>query len=141
MIHIDIKTAFLNGSLEEEIYMHQPEGYKQPGDKRVCKLTRSLYGSKQASRVWNKCFTNFLKKYNLHPLYKDTCVFVDSMGAEPAKLIMAIYVDDGLICCKNKALLNEVVDHMRSRFQRTVMGVRTTRRRLSHRTVINSREM
>lgn len=53
----DIKTAFLYGDLEEEIYMQQPIGYED-GTKRVCKLQKGIYGLRQAPRCWNKRFTN-----------------------------------------------------------------------------------
>ena len=54
---MDVKTAFLNGFLEEELYMMQPEGFINPKDaNKVCKLQRSIYGLVQASRSWNKCF-------------------------------------------------------------------------------------
>lgn len=52
--HIDVKNAYLNGTLSEEIFMRQPPGYAEPGkEELVCKLNRSLYGLKQAARVWN----------------------------------------------------------------------------------------
>ena len=57
--HFDVKTAFLYGDLEEATYMNQPEGYGD-GSGRVCKLKKSLYGLKQALRVWTKTFTDFL---------------------------------------------------------------------------------
>lgn len=51
---MDVKTAFLNGYIEEDIYMEQPKGFISKGeDKKVCKLQRSIYGLKQASRSWN----------------------------------------------------------------------------------------
>jgi ATP-binding cassette subfamily B (MDR/TAP) protein 1 len=59
---MDVKTAFLNGDLDEEIYMIQPEGFLARGrDNQVCKLQKALYGLKQASRAWYRkisdCFT------------------------------------------------------------------------------------
>jgi hypothetical protein len=54
---MDVKTAFLNGNIAEELYMMQPEGFADPKDvDKVCKLQRSIYGLKQASQSWNLCF-------------------------------------------------------------------------------------
>ena len=62
VIHqMDVKTAFLNGNMEEEIYMEQPEGYVVPGkEKKVCKLAKSLYGLKQAPKQWHNKFDHVL---------------------------------------------------------------------------------
>ncbi|GJX16751.1 putative reverse transcriptase domain-containing protein [Tanacetum coccineum] len=61
---MDVKTAFLNGRLNEDVYMVQPEGFVNPKHpRRVCKLQRSIYGLKQASRSWNKRFDEEIKKY------------------------------------------------------------------------------
>ena len=63
------KTAFLNGFLEEELYMVQREGFVNPiGTNKVCKLQRSIYGLVQASRSWNICFDELIKAYSF---YKD----------------------------------------------------------------------
>ena len=59
---MDVKTAFLNGFLEEELYMMQPQGFVDPkGANKVCNLQRSIYGLVQASRSWNKCFDSVIK--------------------------------------------------------------------------------
>ena len=61
---MDVKTAFLNGSLEETIYMKQPEGFIKEGQEHlVCKLKRSIYGLKQASRDWNIHFDQAVQSY------------------------------------------------------------------------------
>ena len=61
---MDVKTAFLNGFLEEELYMMQPEGFVDPkGANKVCKLQRSIYGLVQASRSWNIRFHSVIKAY------------------------------------------------------------------------------
>lgn len=66
MKQLDIKTAFLNGDLDEEIYMIQPEGFITPGrEKEVCHLRKSIYGLKQASRAWSIKFNEFLLFFGL----------------------------------------------------------------------------
>jgi hypothetical protein len=83
----DVKTAFLYGNIDEILYMQQPDGY-QDGTKRVCKLNRSLYGLKQASRCWNQRFTSVLSRLGLHPTNADACVFTN--GDPKNQLILAI---------------------------------------------------
>ncbi|GJR93719.1 retrotransposon protein, putative, ty1-copia subclass [Tanacetum coccineum] len=62
--HMDVKTAFLNRYLYKEVYMEQPEGFVNPKfPNRVCKLNRSIYGLKQASKQWNKQFDDEIKKF------------------------------------------------------------------------------
>ena len=63
---MDIKTAFLNGHLKEELYMMQPEGFVDPENaNKVCKLQRSIYGLVQASRSWNIRFDEMIKALGL----------------------------------------------------------------------------
>ena len=62
---IDVKTAFLNGFIKEELYMMQPEGFVNPnGANKMCKLQRSIYGLVQASRSWNIRFDSVIKAYD-----------------------------------------------------------------------------
>ena len=64
--HFAVGTAFLNGLLEEEIYLAQPEGFSIPDrEEEVCPLHKCLYGLKQASRVWEQHFTEFMKTQGL----------------------------------------------------------------------------
>lgn len=64
MRQFDFKTAYLNDTLKEEIFMHQPDGFVVADqEQKVCKLVKSLYGLKQAGREWNSCFTKFLTKF------------------------------------------------------------------------------
>lgn len=121
MIQLDVKTAFLYGNLNEEIFMIQPRGFEK-GEDMVCRLTKSIYGLKQASREWNKCFISFLKLFDLKPISKDNCVLIRKNQHGVAVLIIAIYVDDGLVCSNDKSLLKEVVDHLQSKFDISVMS-------------------
>ena len=90
----DVKRAFLYGDLQEEIYMNQPKGFSDHSDK-VCRLRKNLYGLKQSSRCWNKKFSYFLQKFSLKTSDADQCVFCKVNGNE--KIIVAIFVDDGMI--------------------------------------------
>ena len=73
---MDVKTAFLNGNLEESIYMAQPEGFiEQDHKQRVCKLKRSIYGLKQASRSWNIKFDTAIKSYGFKQNVDEPCVY------------------------------------------------------------------
>ena len=90
----NIKTAFLNGVLEEEVYMEQPEGFED-GTGRVCLLKKSLYGLKQAPRCWNKCFVEFMTKTGFKNSNADPCLFY--RRNQKGCLYVAIYVDDGLV--------------------------------------------
>lgn len=66
MIQLDKKMAFLYGEQEEEIYKEQPDGFKTPGkEEEVCRLQKSIYGLKQASKAWNKKFNAFILKFGL----------------------------------------------------------------------------
>ena len=79
-------------------------------------------GLKQASRAWNQCFTKFLRKFNLEPLHSDNCIFVKRDKDKAAKLIIAIYVDDGLVCSSSsKDELQAVLDHLSRKFEITVV--------------------
>ncbi|KAK8502212.1 hypothetical protein V6N12_042709 [Hibiscus sabdariffa] len=61
---MDVKTAFLNGKLEEDVYMTQPEGFVTPENAgKVCKVQRSIYGLKQVSRSWNLRFNDAIKEF------------------------------------------------------------------------------
>ena len=79
---MDVKTAFLNGNIGEEIYMAQPEGFISSGDEqKVCKLQRSIYGLKQASRSWNKKFDTVIKEFDFVKNPEEPCVYKKVMGA------------------------------------------------------------
>ena len=67
---MDVKTAFLNGHLKEELYMMQPEGFVDPKNaNKVCKLRRSIYGMVQASRSWNIRFDEMIKAFGFMQTY------------------------------------------------------------------------
>ena len=87
---MDFVTAFLNGYVEEEIFMKQPEGYED-GTSRVCKLVKSLYGLKQAPRQWNLKLHRSMVELGFQQLKMDSSVYIR------VNLIVAVYVDDCIL--------------------------------------------
>ena len=85
---MDVKSAFLNGYLKEELYMMQPEGFVNPkGANKMCKLQRSIYGLVQASRSWNICFDELIKAYRIIQTCSEACIYKKVSGRTTAFLI------------------------------------------------------
>ncbi|KAL2242415.1 UNVERIFIED_CONTAM: Retrovirus-related Pol polyprotein from transposon RE1 [Sesamum indicum] len=101
----DINNAFLHGFLDEDIFMEAPAGYDVPSGK-VCKLKRSLYGLKQASRQWNQELTSKLVQFGFIQSLNDYCLFVKGSG--DSLVIVLVYVDDLLITGPSEELITEV---------------------------------
>ena len=94
---LDVKTTFLHGDLEEEIYMQQPEGFVEKGKEHlVCRLKKSLYGLKQAPRQWYQKFNSFMTDQGYHKTKADHCVFVKKFEGGDF-MILLLYVDNMLI--------------------------------------------
>ena len=72
---MDVKGAYLNGILQEQVYMKQPEGYDD-GSGRVCQLVKTLYGLKQSGREWNKKLDYELKEKGFTNLKSDPCIYI-----------------------------------------------------------------
>nr|GEY78346.1 retrotransposon protein, putative, Ty1-copia subclass [Tanacetum cinerariifolium] len=108
---MDVKTAFLNGYLNEEVCMEQPEGFVNPKyPNRVCKLKRSIYGLKLASRQWNKRFDDEIKKFGFTQNRDEPCVYLKASGSNITFLIL--YVDDILIMGNNISMLQSVKSYL-----------------------------
>ncbi|GMF36317.1 unnamed protein product [Phytophthora fragariaefolia] len=110
----DVDTAFLYGKPEEEIYMELPEGIREllelaeakGEDDVVCMLLQSLYGLKQASRVWNETIDKHLKSMGFKPADADPCVYTRGEGEE--ECIVCLYVDDMPIASRQKTVIASV---------------------------------
>nr|GEY27799.1 hypothetical protein [Tanacetum cinerariifolium] len=108
---MDVKNTFLNGYLNEEVYMKQPKGYaSQKFPNRVCKLKHSIYGLKQASKKWNKQFDDEIKKSGFNQNHDEPCVYVKASGSYVTFLIL--YVDDILIMGNNIPMLQDVKSYL-----------------------------
>lgn len=95
--HMDVDTAFLNGDLDVEVFMAQPEGFVKTSERnKVCLLKRSLYGLKQAPRAWNIKLNQTLASMGFIQTSSESCVFLKRIN-DKENILVAVYVDD-LIC-------------------------------------------
>ena len=118
---MDVKTAFLNGELDEDIYMIQPEGYVEDSNPNlVCKLNRSLYGLKQSPRMWNKTIDEFMLKLGLKKCESDHCIYTKRDGE--AMIFVALYVDDLVLASSSDKMLKTIKSALSDRFEMTDLG-------------------
>ncbi|UYV63705.1 hypothetical protein LAZ67_2005372 [Cordylochernes scorpioides] len=116
LVQFDIKTAFLYGDLQDQIYIKQPEGFNN-GTDLVWKLKKSLYGLKQSPRCWNQKIVNFMKERCLKESTADPCLFFRKTNDH--LLIIAIYADDGIIAGTNEQEIKEFLDELMFSFKIT----------------------
>ncbi|GKE70303.1 NAC domain-containing protein 7-like protein, partial [Tanacetum coccineum] len=119
---MDVKTAFLNEDLEEEIYMNQPGGFIAPGQEgKVCRLVKSLYGLKQAPKQWHQKFDHTMLENGFKINECDKCVYVKDTSS--GYVILCLYVDDMLIVGSNDKIIRSTKDMLKSKFDMKDMGL------------------
>ncbi|KAL5715795.1 hypothetical protein ACHQM5_017567 [Ranunculus cassubicifolius] len=119
---LDVKTAFLHGNLEEDIYMSQPDGYTVAGKERyVCKLKKSLYGLKQSPRQWYKRFDTFMVKEKYTRSEYDHCVYFKKL-ADGSTIYLLLYVDDMLIAAKSMSVIRSLKSQLSKEFEMKDLG-------------------
>ena len=99
---MDIKTAFLNGDLEEEIYIEQLEGYVVHGQEhKVCKLVKSLYGLKQAPKQWHEKFDNMMLTHGYVINGADKCIYnkFNNVSLFVYILMSCLYLELAIMLC------------------------------------------
>ena len=117
---MDVVTAFLNGTLDEDVYMKQPEGFVKKGQEDlVCKLKKSLYGLKQSPRCWNTALDKHLKSMGLKQLEADPCLYTAESGET---VIIAVYVDDILISTETEKKMNQIKHQLSEKFKIKDLG-------------------
>jgi hypothetical protein len=119
---LDVKTTFLHGELEEQIYMHQPEGFKIQGkEDQVCLLKKSLYGLKQSPRQWYKRFDTFMIGHGYSRSEYDNCVYHRKLS-DGSLVYLLLYVDDMLIAAKNLVEINKLKTQLSGEFEMKDLG-------------------
>ena len=132
---MDVKTAFLNGYLEENIYMMQPDGFITEGQEHmICKLHKSIYRLKQASRSWNKCFDQVIKSFGFNQNEEEPRVYRKIQ--DDIVVFLILYVDDILLIGNDFEMFLNVNIQLATRFQmkdlgeaRYVLGIKIIRDR------------
>ncbi|RVW81314.1 Retrovirus-related Pol polyprotein from transposon TNT 1-94 [Vitis vinifera] len=118
---LDVKTAFLHGDLEKDLYMIQPEGFIVQGQENlVCKLRKSLYGLKQAPRQWYKKFDNFMHRIGFKRCEADHCCYFKSF--DNSYIILLLYVDDMLIAGSDIEKINNLKKQLSKQFAMKDLG-------------------
>lgn len=122
---LDVKTAFLYGSLDEEIFMSQPECFVEGGDEsKVCLLKKSLYGLKQSPRQWNHRFDEFMKVQGFVQSENDQCVYYKGKELMDSVYLL-LYVDDMLIAAKDMKKIQQLKDSLSQEFEMKDLGKAT----------------
>lgn len=116
---LDIKTAFLNGELEEQVYACQPPGYEEGSTDMVCHLQKALYGLKQAPRAWHNTLKAELEEMGFVPSAADPSLFIKN-GKNPVYLLT--YVDDILVITADTTLLTATKARIQQKFEARDLG-------------------
>ncbi|GJW13026.1 retrovirus-related pol polyprotein from transposon TNT 1-94 [Tanacetum coccineum] len=118
---MDVKTAFLNGNLREEVYVSQPDGFVDPDKPNyVYKLKKALYGLKQAPRAWYDMLSSFLISNDFSKGSVDPTLFIRREGNE--LILVQIYVDDIIFAASTPELCDLFAKIMCSKFKMSMMG-------------------
>ncbi|KAK2403406.1 putative mitochondrial protein [Trifolium repens] len=121
-VQLDVKSAFLNGKLEEEVYVEQPQGFTVTGkEDYVLKLQKALYGLKQAPRAWNMRMNEFLSQNGYMKCTVEHGIYIKG-SSQDNLCIVCLYVDDLLITGSNKNEIDRLTRQLSSEFEMTNLG-------------------
>jgi hypothetical protein len=121
LYQMDVKSAFLNGPIKEEVYVEQPPGFEDSEyPNHIYKLTKALYGLKQAPRVWYECMRDFLITNGFKVGKADPTHFTKTIAKD--LFICQIYVDDIIFGSTNKSSCEEFSRIMIQKFEMSMMG-------------------
>ena len=143
---LDVKTAFLNGKLQEEVYMHQPQGFVNPDfPDLVCKLNRTLYGLRQAPREWFLELTSTFAELGLHPNPYDSAVYMGTVDGD--HVIIGVYVDDMPLLASSITAIVKVKHFLANKYDikdlgeiKFILGIRVSRNRAARTITLSQRD-
>jgi hypothetical protein len=121
LYQMDVKSAFLNGPIKEEVYVEQPPGFEYSEySNHVYKLSKALYGLKQAPRAWYECLRDFLITNGFKVGKVDSTLFTKTVAKD--LFVCQIYVDDIIFGSTNKSTCEEFNRIMIKKFEMSMMG-------------------
>jgi hypothetical protein len=121
LYQMDLKSAFLNGILQEKVYVEQPKGFQDTHHpNHVYKLKKALYGLKQAPRAWYECLTTYLLAKGFTRGQAGRTLFIRNQGTH--KLIAQIYVDEIIFGATLNSLAHEFLEEMKQEFEMSMIG-------------------
>ena len=122
--HLDVKTAFLNAPVDEDVWVYQAPGFEDnhpvTGKPQVLKLRKSLYGLRQSPRNWNNTFACAIESIGFKSIYSDPCVYVYGSGKE--YVVLSIYVDDVLLLGVDPSVVKNIREQLMNKFSMTNLG-------------------
>lgn len=119
---MDVKSAFLNGQLEEEVYVAQPPGFQVPNaEDKVCKLKKALYGLKQAPRAWYKRIDSFFLEHGFYRSKSEANLYV--LSEEAKRVLIVLYVDDLVITGDHEENIRKTQEWLSQEFEMTDLGL------------------
>ena len=118
---MDVKSTFLNGDLEEEVYIEQPDGFILGNDQKlVCRLRKALYGLKQAPRAWYYRLDKYLHQQGFSKGLDDSNLYIKIENNK--LLILVVYVDDIIFCSNEEAMSRNFASVMQQEFEMSLLG-------------------
>jgi len=122
ILQMDVKSAFLNGVLEEEVYVEQPLGYMRRGEeKKVLRLKKPLYGLKQVPRVWNERIDTYFKKNGYEQCPYEHALYIKKKGEDV--MFIALFVYDLIFTGNNAEMIKAFKEVMKKEFEMTDLGL------------------
>jgi hypothetical protein len=119
--HMDVKSAFLNGELEEEVYIEQPEGFQlSENADYVCKLKKASYGLKQAPRAWYSILDRYLQQEGFRKLSANNNLYIKV--TQDSILLIEVYVDDIIFGSNDDMLSQKFAKDMHNEFEMSLLG-------------------